>query len=78
MTDKILIFASWLTAGIGAVSFFSLICRFSPALRMPFLLLLGAALLIMIIIGLFASGTRPWMALISAIILIGGAFAWLL
>ena len=78
MTDKILIFASWLTAGIGAVSFFSLICRFSPGFRIPFLLLLGAALAILAIIGFFASNTRPWVALISAIILIGGAFAWLL
>ncbi len=78
MIDKILIFASWLTAGIGAVSFFSLICRFSPGLRIPFLLLLGTILLILAIVGLFASGTRPWIALISAVVFIGGVFVWLL
>jgi hypothetical protein len=78
MIDKILIFASWLTAGIGAVSFISLVCRFSPGFRIPILLLLAAILVIFGTVSFFAAGVRPWIVLILSVVLVGGCFAWLL
>lgn len=77
MIEKILVFASWLTSGISAVSFISLVCRFSPGLRVPVLLLLGAALLFCLIVSFFAPSARPWVALISAVVFVGGLFVWL-
>lgn len=78
MTDKILIFVAWLTVGVSFASLFSLIAKFSPGLRIPFLLLLGAAILTSATVGIFAPSTRSWLAIIAVIISIGGIFAWLL
>lgn len=76
--NKILIFAGWVAAGINLASFFSLVSRFSPGLQIPLLMLLAAVAIVAGIIAWFAPSTRPWIALTTIIIGIGGAFAWLL
>lgn len=78
MIDKILIFIAWLSVGVNSASLFSLIAKFSPGLRIPFLLLLAAGILISVVLGIFAPSTRSWLAIIAVIILIGGIFSWLL
>lgn len=76
--NKILIFISLTIAGMHLASFFSLVIRFSPGLKLGFVFLLAAAVIVSAIIAWFAPSTRPWIALGVAIIGIGGFFAWLL
>lgn len=77
MNTKVLMFVGGVSTGANLASFISLIAKFTPALQVPFLLLLFAFFLIGGIIAMFSPSTRPWLGLISVIVFIGG-FAWLL
>lgn len=77
MNQKIVLFGAWVVAGMNSVNLLALALKFSPALNFGFIVTLGGFSIIALIIAWFSPSTRPWLALISVILLMGGA-VWLL
>lgn len=76
MNPKILSFLGWLVAGWSAALLLALFIKHSPAIQFGVLLALLGFAAIALVLAWFAPSTRPWVALISVIILLGG-LAWL-
>ncbi|MEG4484831.1 hypothetical protein [Microcoleus sp. D2_18a_B4] len=76
MNSKILIFGGWLVAGWSAALLLALFIKHSPAIQFGVLLALLGFGAITLVIAFFAPSTRPWLALISVIVILGG-LAWL-
>lgn len=77
MNSKILIFLGWLVAGWSFALLLALFIKHSPALQLGTLLALLGFAAIALVIAFFAPSTRPWLALISVIVILGG-LVWLL
>lgn len=76
MSVKILIFLGWLVAGWSFALLLALFIKHSPAIQFGVLLALLGFGAIALVLAFFAPSTRPWLTLISVIILLGG-LAWL-
>lgn len=77
MNLKILIFLSWLVAGWSATLLLALFIKHSPAIQFGVVLALLGFGIIALVVAFFAPSTRPWLALISVVVLLGG-LVWLL
>lgn len=76
MNLSILKFLGWLVAGWSFAQLLALFIKHSPAIQFGVLLALLGFGAIALVLAFFAPSTRPWLALISVIILLGG-LAWL-
>lgn len=76
MNSKVLIFLGWLVAGWSAALLLALFVKHSPAVQLGVLLALLGFSAIALVVAWFAPSTRPWLALISVIVILGG-LAWL-
>lgn len=76
MNSKLLMFGGWLVAGWSAALLLALFIKHSPAIQFGVLLALLGFGAIALVLAFFAPSTRPWLALIAVIILLGG-LAWL-
>ena len=77
MNVKILSFLGWLETGWSVVLLLALFIKHSPALQMGTLFALLGFGAIALVIAFFAPSTRPWLALISVVLILGG-LTWLL
>lgn len=77
MNLKILIFLGWLVTGWSAALLLALFIKYSPALQLGTLFALLGFGAITLVLAFFAPSTRPWLALISVIVILGG-LVWLL
>ena len=77
MNLKIFIFMGWVVAGWSASLLLALFIKHSPALQLGTLFALLGFGAIALVIAFFAPSTRPWLALISVIVILGGLI-WLL
>lgn len=77
MNQKIVLFGAWVVAGVNSANILALALKFSPVLNLGAIVTLGGFLMIALVIAWFAPSTRPWLVLISVILLMGGA-VWLL
>ena len=77
MNLKILIFLGWLVTGWSAALLLALFIKHSPALQLGTLFALLGFGAIALVLAFFAPSTRPWLALISVIVVLGG-LVWLL
>ncbi len=77
MNVKILIFLGWLVTGWSVALLLALFVKHSPALQLGTLFALLGFGAIALVIAFFAPSTRPWLALISVIVILGG-LVWLL
>ncbi|MEZ2278077.1 MAG: hypothetical protein ACBR12_14320 [Microcoleus sp.] len=77
MNSKILIFTGWLVVGWNSALLLALFIKYSPALQLGALFAVLGFWAIALVIAFFAPSTRPWLALVSVIILLGGV-VWLL
>lgn len=77
MNLKVLIFLGWLVTGWSFALLLALFIKYSPALQLGTLLALLGFGAIALVLAFFAPSTRPWLALISVIVILGG-LAWLL
>lgn len=77
MNPKILIFLGWLVAGWNATLLLALFIKYSPALQLGTLFALLGFGAIALVLTFFAPSTRPWLALISVVAILGG-LVWLL
>lgn len=77
MNLKILIFLGWLVAGWSVALLLALFIKHSPALQLGTLFALFGFGVIALVVAWFAPSTRPWLALISVVVILGG-LVWLL
>jgi len=77
MNLKIFIFLGWLVTGWCAVLLLALFIKYSPALQLGTLFALLGFGAIALVVAFFAPSTRPWLALISVVVILGG-LVWLL
>ncbi len=77
MNLKILIFLGWLVTGWSATLLLALFIKHSPAIQFGVLLALLGFSAIALVLAFFAPSTRPWLALISVVAILGG-LVWLL
>ncbi|MEG4010370.1 hypothetical protein QUA41_30655 [Microcoleus sp. Pol11C1] len=77
MNIKILLFLGWLAAGWNATQLLALFVKYSPAIQLGVLFALLGFAAIASVVAWFAPSTRPWLALISVVIGLGG-LVWLL